>query len=138
MQGLRACLIGVEFWHGSGDFFFFFLTCFLQGRMRQAARRICFVTDLEGDISFFSKFVLQSDVLKFSPNGHLAWRRDANDVFVHGGDLFDRGPGDIRLSNMLCRFHDQFPDRGFVSCPFLLGSSASFSVQFSCCSEIAI
>lgn len=96
--------------------------------MRNACRRVCFVTDLEGDIAFFSKFVHQSEVLKFSPTGNLAWRREnANDVFVHGGDLFDRGPGDIRLSRLLCRFHDDFPERVFL----LLGNRDLNKIRFS-------
>ncbi len=69
-----------------------------------AARRVVtFVTDLEGDLAHFERFVHSSDVVRFEEEGRLGWKQP-NAVFVHGGDLFDRGPGDIRLSRMLCEF----------------------------------
>jgi hypothetical protein len=71
--------------------------------MRAGRRMVSFVTDLEGDLAYFERFVKRSDVLRFESEGKLGFRKPGA-VFVHGGDLFDRGAGDIRLSHMLCDF----------------------------------
>ena len=89
-------------------------------------RRVSFVTDLEGDFAYFKKFVDSSQIIRFSSDGKLDF--SSNDgVFVHGGDLFDRGPGDIRLSNLLCSFYDKYPDRVIL----LLGNRDINKMRFS-------
>ncbi len=71
--------------------------------------RIGFVTDVEGHWDHFIRYVSRSSVLFFDENHQLSLGEGCG--FVHGGDLFDRGPGDIRLSRALCSLKRRFPDR---------------------------
>jgi hypothetical protein len=47
-------------------------------------------------------------------------------AFVHGGDLFDRGPGDIRLSRLLVDFKQRHPSRVFL----LMGNRDINKIRF--------
>ena len=71
---------------------------------------ISFVTDIEGDLAYFERFVAASLVITFDDSGALDFETP-DGRFVFGGDLFDRGPGDMRLSRLLCDFYDRYPDR---------------------------
>ena len=75
-------------------------------------RRISYVTDLEGDFEYFKKFCSNSRVVRLQ-DSVLEFLND-DDYFVFGGDLFDRGNGDLRLSKLFCDFKQQHPDRVFL------------------------
>ena len=75
-----------------------------------------FVTDVEGNLEYFLRWVKQSNVVTASgatPNCktlHLDLHHD-NCHFVYGGDVVDKGPGDIRLTRALVDFQRRYPDR---------------------------
>lgn len=97
----------------------------------RARRLVSFVTDLEGDLSHFRRFVRASRVVAFrdAAESVLTFRTGPGEegFFVHGGDLFDRGPGDVRLSRMLCDFKDRHPEHVFL----LLGNRDINKMRFS-------
>ena len=71
-----------------------------------------YITDTEGNHDYWCRCVALSRVLEFDASGSLAFARPASkDVFVFGGDVFDRGPGDIRIATELVRLKDMHPDR---------------------------
>ncbi|KAH9577985.1 Calcineurin-like phosphoesterase domain [Trypanosoma melophagium] len=71
-------------------------------------RRTAFLTDVEGDLSYFIRYTELSKVVAWS-NGALAFR-DNTSHFVYGGDVFDRG-NDLRFSRALLSFYDTYPTR---------------------------
>ena len=87
------------------------LHCNCQGR-RMAADRRClapggkleFITDVEGNLRYFDALVERSQVLQRGADGELTLREGC--WFVFGGDIADRGPGDIRITKApsLCHY----------------------------------
>jgi hypothetical protein len=79
-----------------------------------ASLTISYVTDIEGNFAYFQRFVEASPAVSFdspgSPdNGGLVLHDGYGLVF--GGDLYDKGPHDIRLTKMFCDLKDAHPDR---------------------------
>ena len=73
---------------------------------------ISFITDCEGDYQYWSRCVALSEVVEFNSQGSLSFkRRDAQDSFVFGGDVFDKGLGDLRIAGQLVEFKKSHPDR---------------------------
>lgn len=68
-----------------------------------------YATDIEGNFDYWSRYVEISKVLRRLPNGDL----DLNDncQFVYGGDVVDRGPGDLRVLSDLVGLKRLHPDR---------------------------
>jgi hypothetical protein len=75
--------------------------------------KIGFVTDVEGNLRYFEEYVRRSRVLRYSESGVLELLLP-NDYFVFGGDLFDKGPGDIRLAKQLVALKRRYPTRVFL------------------------
>ncbi|KAF8288205.1 hypothetical protein TcBrA4_0014540 [Trypanosoma cruzi] len=71
-------------------------------------RRTAFLTDVEGDLSYFIRYAEQSKVLSWI-NGRLEFR-DETSHFVYGGDAFDHGD-DIAFAKTLLDFRDAYPSR---------------------------
>mmetsp|Transcript_49899 Transcript_49899/g.108943 ORF Transcript_49899/g.108943 Transcript_49899/m.108943 type:complete len:111 (-) Transcript_49899:1069-1401(-) len=66
---------------------------------------VSFATDIEGNFDWWRRFCDHSEAIDvqgfpFVKPGH---------IFVFGGDLFDRGPGDLRLGKELVRMKDAQP-----------------------------
>jgi hypothetical protein len=93
-----------------------------------ASFRLGYVTDVEGNLEYFLKYVERSNVLDLVSNykedddggtsSSCAQKssitlslRHENCYFVYGGDAVDKGPGDIRLVRALVRLKRQHPDR---------------------------
>lgn len=74
--------------------------------------KISYVTDIEGNLDYFKRFVKLSEVLTLK-DGTLEFI-DNSSKFVFGGDLFDKGPGDIRLAKLMVDFKHRYPDRVFL------------------------
>ena len=55
--------------------------------------KVGYVTDIEGNLNFWNNYVNISKVLD-RRDGQLQLRDDCH--FVFGGDICDRGPGDLR------------------------------------------
>ena len=71
---------------------------------------IGFVTDIEGDLTYFNRWVAESRVLRYGPDGNLDFVH-SNARFVYGGDCIDRGDGDVRLLRLLVALKRSYPDR---------------------------
>lgn len=75
---------------------------------------IGFITDCEGNFDYWCKCVKLSRVVAFKSEAceELQFSRlDKLDRFVFGGDVFDKGPGDIRIARALANFKRRHPDR---------------------------
>lgn len=73
-----------------------------------------FITDIEGSLDTFERYLNSgASVLHRVPEGHLDLR-SPRAAFVFGGDLFDRGPGDLRLARDLVDLKRRHPDRVFL------------------------
>lgn len=66
----------------------------------QLREDIGYITDIEGDINTFNRYVDSNGSVLRRENGVLTLK-DEDAAFVFGGDIFDRGPGDLRLAREL-------------------------------------
>ena len=68
-----------------------------------------YFTDIEGNYSYFQSLVARSSVLHTDPDGALALREQC--FLVFGGDVCDRGSGDIRITKALTALKRRYPER---------------------------
>ena len=80
--------------------------------------RLGFMTDVEGNLGYFRRCVERSSVLELVRDGKGEGESDLmldlvgrGAHFVYGGDVVDRGPGDIRLTRCLVDLKRRHPDR---------------------------
>ena len=93
--------------------------------------RLAYVTDVEGNLDYFLRYVERSKVLRIDESSSSTSRGAAavsastikslvldlvgeSTVFVYGGDTVDKGPGDIRLVRALVALKKKYPDRVFL------------------------
>ena len=76
--------------------------------------RIGYVTDVEGNLDFFQQYVELSNVLSFSNSTKNKLILKDGCYFVHGGDIVDKGNGDIRLCRQLVDLKKRYPKRVFL------------------------
>ena len=88
-----------------------------------------YVTDVEGNLDYFNRYVSRSRVLRYTTDaqGHPRLDLYANSAFVFGGDLFDKGPGDIRLAKLLLDLKKRHPSRCFL----IIGNRDANKLRFS-------
>jgi hypothetical protein len=70
---------------------------------------VAYATDVEGNFEYWSRYIEISKVLKRLPTGELELAPDS--YFVFGGDVVDRGPGDLRVLTDLVGLKRAYPDR---------------------------
>jgi hypothetical protein len=70
------------------------------------------LTDVEGNWDYFQQYVKTSSVLTVDKNGDV--QLNENCSFVFGGDLCDKGAGDIRIGRALVSLKNRYPDRVFL------------------------
>eukprot|EP00854_Cymbomonas_tetramitiformis_P003742 gene3742-4681_t len=87
--------------------------------------KIGYVTDVEGNLNYFRRYVEMSHILDFDDDGELMLAHDAH--FVFGGDLFDKQPGDLRLSSLLVNLKERHPERVHL----LVGNRDSNKLRFA-------
>lgn len=90
--------------------------------------KVCsYITDVEGNMSYFEKYVNISKV--------IGWANDKKDrlqfktkdtIFVYGGDTQDKGDNDIMFVNLLLKFKEDYPDRVF----FIIGNRDANKLRF--------
>ena len=69
-----------------------------------------YVTDVEGSLSFWRRYLAISQVIyRDDTSGELCLRPCCN--FVFGGDSVDKGSGDLRVLGDLVRLKHKYPDR---------------------------
>lgn len=92
----------VSSWRGRG-----FKRCIRRGM------KVGFVTDVEGNLDYFERYIALSGVLRGKcSEGGLELVDDA--YFIYGGDVVDKGSGDIRLCRLLAELKDRYPERVFL------------------------
>lgn len=80
------------------------------------SNKIVYVTDLEGDYEYWQRYLQFSSVLQRGNNGNLTMPDGYH--FVFGGDVCDRGTGDLRIITDLIKLKESYPDR----VDFILGN----------------
>lgn len=70
---------------------------------------VAYVSDLEGDIQFWRRYVAVSKVLFPQPDGTVGLKEGAH--FVFGGDAVDHRPGDLEVLEELLALKRRYPDR---------------------------
>lgn len=85
------------------------------GEMNRQQVEIAYVTDLEGNLDYFDRWVQQSRVLRYKVDvpDELELVHDRA-YFVYGGDAVDRGEGNRRLVDRLVRLKRDFPTRVYL------------------------
>lgn len=73
---------------------------------------LAYVTDVEGNFDYWQRYISISRVLSRQPSGTLQLFDSCSIVF--GGDVCDRGPGDIRVLQDLVQLQTDYPDRVFL------------------------
>lgn len=73
---------------------------------------ISFVSDVEGNYTFWLRFIENSKVLYRNVENNQIELRD-HCYFIHGGDVNDRGNGDIRIAKDLVSLKRRYPNRVF-------------------------
>lgn len=69
-----------------------------------------YVTDIEGNYDYWNRYVALSKVLKRNTQTKTLELRDDSQL-VFGGDVCDRGTGDIRIVRELLSLKRRYPDR---------------------------
>lgn len=75
---------------------------------------IGYITDIEGDLETFNRYVDSGASVLRREDGVLKLKDPEKSAFVFGGDLFDRGPGDLRLAQELIELKRKHPERVFL------------------------
>ena len=95
--------------------------------------QLAYVTDVEGNLDYFLRFLERSSILCVTEqtatsvkldfvthnidkrrtllNDEEAETEEPTSYFVFGGDVVDKGPGDIRLVRALVDFQRRYPSR---------------------------
>ena len=73
-------------------------------------RLVGYCSDIEGNLDYWRRYVALSSVLTRAPSSSELTLRDGCQ-FVFGGDICDRGPGDMRITQELLTLKDKYPDR---------------------------
>lgn len=82
------------------------------------AKKVTYLTDVEGHWPYFCNFVELSECLSFAVEGDQRTARKAPELilkddwhFVFGGDTCDKGPGSLRCLQALVSLKRRYPDR---------------------------
>jgi hypothetical protein len=81
----------------------------------RSEHKVGYVTDLEGNYNSWENYIRLSHVLQ--KNGSELELKDSC-YFIHGGDVVDRGSGDLRILKDLITLKKKYPERVF----FILGN----------------
>ncbi|KDO31584.1 hypothetical protein SPRG_03513 [Saprolegnia parasitica CBS 223.65] len=71
--------------------------------------KLCYCTDVEGNIEYFNRYVALSEGVYYDGDGHLELRPGY--IFVFGGDAGDKGLGTLRLYRLLIDIKTKYPTR---------------------------
>ncbi|GAX23853.1 hypothetical protein FisN_20Hh058 [Fistulifera solaris] len=90
------------------------------------SRRITFITDIEGDRDYLTRYVKQSKVLcfrpctprletNFFPYQHcIDFQRPFRDYLVFGGDIWDQGGSDLYVIRQLLDLKERYPEHVYI------------------------
>ena len=72
---------------------------------------IAYCSDVEGNLRYFDRWLeTAARVVRYDASGNLELAHD-DAYFVYGGDVVDKGPGDIRLCRLLVGLKRRYPER---------------------------
>ena len=77
---------------------------------------IGYVTDLEGNLEYFDRWVQRSKVLRYKPGTTELELTHDRAYFVFGGDVQDRCGGSLRLTQRLVALKKKNPEKVFLIC----------------------
>ena len=80
--------------------------------------RISYMTDVEGDASYFKNFVKISSVLDYDDTSDQVVLGNLKDHFVFGGDVSDKGGSDLYVLRHLLSLKERYPN----NVHFILGN----------------
>jgi hypothetical protein len=83
-----------------------------------ALHSVAYLSDIEGGIEAWHAYLNKSQVLHFDINQTPHITLQPNCYFVFGGDVCDRGTGDIAILRDLISLKERYPNRVF----FLMGN----------------
>uniref|UniRef100_A0A7S3YM82 Pirin N-terminal domain-containing protein n=1 Tax=Lotharella globosa TaxID=91324 RepID=A0A7S3YM82_9EUKA len=89
--------------------------------------KIGFLSDVEGNIRYWNRFISRSRVLRRDPVSKELELVDGTEL-VYGGDTVDRGPGDMRVQRELINLKEKYPDRVH----FILGNRDINKLRYIC------
>ncbi|KTD43675.1 metallophosphoesterase [Legionella quateirensis] len=96
-------------------------------RVKKYRTNVHYITDTEGHYPSFSSSIKKSTVVRFDSTGKLDFHPGVRDpYFIFGGDLTDRGVGDLKLARMLLDFKYRYSDRVIL----LVGNRESSKTRF--------
>merc|ERR1712137_562781 len=78
-------------------------------RMSKAPRVWSYISDIEGNLTYWNRFLSLSNLLERREDGTISL--DASAGFIFGGDSVDKGNGDIRVVRDLLQLKKDYPDR---------------------------
>lgn len=76
--------------------------------------KVSYITDIEGNWDFFLKSMEINSTLQFERAFTQLTFKDPTSLVVFGGDMFDKGPGDIRISRLFIDLKLRHWDRVFL------------------------
>jgi hypothetical protein len=78
-------------------------------KISTAKKAVGYISDIEGNYDYWQKYIFRSKVLYSDGEGRVRLKDDCH--FVCGGDICDRGVGDIRILRELLSLKRSYPDR---------------------------
>lgn len=78
-----------------------------------SAVTVGYASDVEGDFDYWQRYIHHSHVVYRDDSSHELRLRE-NSMFVFGGDVCDRGPGDLRIMRDIIFLKERYPDRVFI------------------------
>jgi hypothetical protein len=82
----------------------------LRSPLTMTAKRVGYLTDVEGNYEYFQRYVALSSTIEYDSKQNLTFKDD-NSLFVFGGDVCDKGTGSIRITRQLVAFKKKYPER---------------------------
>ena len=79
----------------------------------QTNKIVSYVTDIEGNYDYWQRFIRFSRVLYSDKSGSVDFKVPNGEI-VFGGDMCDRGSGDVRVVQDIVKLKEKYPNRVHV------------------------
>ena len=70
-----------------------------------------YVTDVEGNWDYWNRYLRISRALDYNNDDYSNISLKDNCQLIFGGDVCDRGPGDLRITEALTKLKEKYPTR---------------------------
>lgn len=78
-------------------------------RLHHFKSYVGYASDVEGNLEYWNTYIKTSKVINKDQKGDIYLKDYCH--FVYGGDVCDRGPGDLRVMADLVKLKENYPDR---------------------------